>query len=481
MRMRRFAAALLALALLAPHGDVQAQGGFTLMSPEQERQLGQQEHPKILQEFGGVYEDPEVGGWIAEIGGRLAVASGSPATQYTFTVLDSPIVNAMALPGGYVYITRGLLALANTEAEVAGVLAHEIGHVVARHTARRHTSSVLANIGAGLLGVLTGSEGAAQLGQFVGAGLLAQYSQGQEFESDQLGVRFMAEVGYNPRAQADLLSSLNREHDLQESIRGGKANPLEGFFATHPNTLERVQRAGAAAAETGAAPNAFYGREELLRRIDGMPYGDSAEQGFVKGRTFAHPKLRLQFTVPPDFRIVNQPRAVLAQGPGGAAIQFDSAPQPRLSDPLDYLAREWGAKVALRDLERLEVNGAPGATGWARVETKNGTRDARLVAIRFPEGRIYRFVFLTPPNLTARLADELQRTTYSLRRLTDQEAAGLKGLRIRVVEVKPGDSVESLARRMVVESHAVERFRVLNALEPEMALRPGEKVKIIAE
>jgi predicted Zn-dependent protease len=478
-RMRR-AAALLALALLASAGPARAQGGFTLMSPEQERQLGQQEHPKILQEFGGVYDDPEVGGWIAEIGGRIAAASGSPPTQYTFTVLDSPIVNAMALPGGYVYLTRGLLALANTEAEVAGVLAHEIGHVVARHTARRHTSSVLANIGAGLLGILTGSEGAAQLGQFVGAGVLAQYSQGQEFESDSLGVRFMAEVGYNPRAQADFLSSLNREHDLQESVRGGQGNPLEGFFATHPNTLERVQRAAAAAAETGAPPNAFYGRDELLRRIDGMPYGDSAAQGFVKGRTFAHPKLRLQFTVPEDFRIVNQPQAVMAQGPGGAIVRFDNAPMSNRSDPLDYLANEWGAKAALRNVERIEVNGAPGATARTRVQTKEGARDARLVAVRFPEGAIYRFVFLTPPSLTARLAEELQRTTYSLRRLSEQEAAALKGLHIRVVEVRPGDSVETLAQRMVVESRPVDRFRVLNALEPEMALRPGEKVKIIA-
>ena len=478
---RAAAAALLTLALTAPAGPARAQGGFTLMSPEQERQLGQQEHPKILKEFGGVYDDPEIGGWVAQIGGRLAAASGTPATQYTFTVLDSPIVNAMALPGGYVYITRGLLALANTEAEVAGVLAHEIGHVVARHSARRHTSSVLAGIGAGLLGVLTGSDGAAQLGQFVGAGLLAQYSQGQEFESDSLGVRFMAQVGYNPRAQADFLSSLNRAHALQESIRGSKANTLEGFFASHPNTLERVQRAAAAAAETGAPPRAFYGRDELLRRIEGMPYGDSAAQGFVKGRTFAHPKLGFEFTVPLDFRIVNQPSAVLAQGPGGAIIQFDSASRPRLGDPLDHVAREWGAKLALRDLERLEVNGLPGATGRARIRTQNGTRDVRLVAIRFAEGRIYRFAFLTPPDLTARLAPELQRTTYSLRPLTGQEAAALKGLRIRIVQVRPGDSVESLARRMIVESHPVEHFRVLNALEPEMALRPGERVKIIAE
>jgi predicted Zn-dependent protease len=162
-------------------------------------------------------------------------------------------------------------------------------------------------------------------------------------------------------------------------------------------------------------------------------------------------------------------------------MQFDRAPQPKRGDPLDYLAQEWGAKLRLRDLERLDVNGAPGATAHARIETKSGPRDVRLVAVRFGERQIYRFVFLTPPNLTARLADEMRRATYSLRRLSEREAAALKGLRIRVVEVRQGDSAETLAQRMVVESHPLERFRVLNGLDAEMTLRPGEKVKIIGE
>lgn len=479
--MRRLAAAFLILSAASLEaGPAAAQGGFTLMSPEQERQLGASEHPKILQEFGGVYQDPEIGGWIAAIGGRLAAASGTPAGQYTFTVLDSPSVNAMALPGGYIYITRGLLALANTEAEIAGVLAHEIGHVVARHTARRHTSSVFANIGAGLLGALTGSDLLAQLGQFAGAGLLAQYSQGQEFEADLLGVSYMSKVGYNPRAQADLLSSLNREHDLQEAVRGARSNPLEGFFATHPNTLERVQRAANAAEQTGAPPNAFYGRDELLRRIDGLPYGDSDAQGFVRGRTFSHPTLRLEFTVPPDFRLVNQPQAVLAQGPGGALIRFDSGPKGGSADPLDHLVREFGAQLTLRGVERIAINGNPGATGAAVVQTQGGVRDARLVVVRFPGGELYRFLFLTPQNLTARLADELQRTTWSLRPLGADEAGQIKGLKVRIVAVRPGETVEDMAQRMAVDSRPLDRFRVLNGLEPEMALRPGERVKIIA-
>jgi predicted Zn-dependent protease len=290
----------------------------------------------------------------------------------------------------------------------------------------------------------------------------------------------MAKIGYNPRAQADFLSSLNREHALQQSLSGGGESLLDGFFASHPNTLERVQRAAAAAVETGAPADAFYGRNEVLRRIDGLPYGDSAAQGFVRGRTFAHPKLRLQFTVPSDFRIVNQPQAVVAKGPGGAIIQFDNARRPSRSDPVDHLTREWGAKLPLRDVERLDVNGAPAATARARIRTQNGVRDVRLVVVRFPEGQLYRFVFLTPPELTARLAEELQRTTYSLRRLSEQEAAALKGRHIRVVEIRAGDSVESLAQRMVGQDHPNERFRVLNALEPATALRPGEKVKIIA-
>ena len=452
-----------------------------LMTPSQERQVGAGEHPKILKQFGGVYDDPAVGGWVAALGGRLVASTETPNQSFTFTVLDTPVVNAFALPGGYVYVTRGLLALANTEAEVAGVLAHEIAHVTARHTAQRYNTAVAANLISGLLGAVTGSREVAQIGQFVGAGVLAQYSQSQEFEADQLGIRYMGRAGYNTLAQADFLSSLNREKTLHDRISGsGEANPLDGFFATHPNTLARVQRAVQAAKASGAA-GAAYARDSLLQQIDGLIYGDSPAHGFARGRTFSHPELRFTFTAPPEFRLVNRPTAVLAKGPSDAMIRFDRAPKLKSDDPLRYLSAEWAPRANLRELVRIQINGLPAATATARATTQGGTRDLRFVAIRLARGTIYRFLFLTPTKLTGYMAEAFRRTTYSFRPLSRAEAARLKPRRLRVLTVGPRENVESLAARMALPDHREERFRVLNALEPEMRLGAGERVKIVME
>ena len=483
-------AALLALLLLAATAGCTtpnpATGGsdFTpLMSPDKERQVGASEHPKILQEFGGVYDDPKVGAWIASLGGRLVAASELPKERFTFTVLDTDTVNAFALPGGYVYITRGLLALTNTEAEVAGVLAHEIGHVTARHTANRMNTAVLANLGVAALGVLTGSNAAAQLGQVVGSGLVAQYSQSQEFEADELGIGYMSRIGYDPMAQAEMLASLGRAHALERQLAGASGeDTLGGLFASHPSTDERVARAAAEARRKRAAHAGLtYGRETYLDRVDGLVYGDSPEQGFVRGRTFSHPKLRFTFTAPSGFELVNRPSDVVGQDKDGGAFVFDQAPKPKARDPLDYLRGEWAPRARLGGVERIEVNGMPGATARTRAQTNRGAREVRLVAISLASGTIYRFLFLMPPARLKDLTDDFQRTTYSFRRLAEAEAAGLRPYRLRIFQAGRRDSAESMARFMVLKDHPVERFRLLNGLPAGSELRPGDKVKVVVE
>ena len=454
-----------------------------LMTPSQERQVGASEHPKILKEFGGVYDDPAIGGWVASLGGRLVANSELAKQSFTFTVLDTDVVNAFALPGGYVYITRGLLALANTEAEVAGVLAHEIGHVTARHTAQRVNSAAIANLAAAALGILTGSREAAQLGQFVGAGVLAQYSQSQEYEADLLAVRYMTRTGYNPLAQGDFLSSLNREHELQKSLKGDTGDdPVAGFFATHPNTLDRVRRAIAAAKKQQApSQNLTFGRDALLRQIDGLVYGDSPEQGFVRGQTFSHPKLKFTFTVPKDFKLINQPRAVYARHADGSLIIFDKSQKSRTDDPLQHIQGEWAAKAQLEDAVRITVNGMPAATATTRASTNQGKRDVRFVAIRFAHGKFYRFLFLTPTARTKQSSAAMQRTTFSFRRLSNKEAAALKPHRMRIATVGGRDTISSLAARTVLTAPKEGRFRVLNALPQGVRLKPGDRVKIVTE
>ncbi len=219
-----------------------------LLSPEKEQALGAQEHPKVMAEFGGPYENAQVQAYVDRLGQRLAAKTEIPDLKYTFTVLDSEIVNAFALPGGYVYITRGLMALANNEAQLAGVIGHEIAHITARHTAERYSQGTLAQVGAVLAGVFGGQ----QIGQVAAQGaqlVLAGWSRGQELEADTLGIRYMADSGFDPREMSSFLDTMGRHAQLQALLAGqpGAADSFS-YLQTHPPTTERVEKASAAAA-----------------------------------------------------------------------------------------------------------------------------------------------------------------------------------------------------------------------------------------
>lgn len=476
------AVALAALAACTSVNPATGKRQFTaFMSPAKEAIVGAEEHPKMLERFGGAYDDPGIGGYAAEIGGRLVHDADFANQRFTITVLNSPEVNAFALPGGYVYVTRGLLALANSEAEIAGVLAHEIGHVAARHTAERFSQTMIAQLGTVVLGAVTESRQVADLAQ-IGAGLyLAGYSREQEYEADLLGVRYLARTGYDPRAAEHFLRSLGREHALQARIEGEDAVRDRGFFASHPRTVDRIQRAIAAAAQSGAAPDTSQRRAEYLDRLDDLVFGDSAEQGFVRGRTFSHPGMRITFTAPPGFRLVNTVQAVFAEGPDDATIRFDAAEDDARADPLGYLRYDWGRGLDLRNAERVTVNGLQAATAAARISPIGDARDLRLVAIRLDPKTMVRLLFVTPAQLSAGLSTAYRRTTHSVRRLSQAEAARLKPLRIRIETVRRGETERTFAERMMVAEYKLEWFRTLNALQPGERLEPGRRVKIVTE
>ena len=462
---------------------VTGEQSFTaLMSPSEEQRIGAQEHPKLVELFGGLYDDAALARYVSSIGSLLQQTSEQPTPPFRFVVLDSPIVNAFALPGGYVHISRGLMALANDEAELAGVIAHEIGHVTARHSAERYSRGVLAGLGAAVLGAVSGIGAVGDLAQVAAGAYVQGYSRDQEFQADQLGVRYLSRAGYDPLAMSSFLGSMGEESALAAKIAGQEGTePAASLFSSHPRTGDRVARAAAdARAAAGASPArdpALY-----LNKIDGMIYGDSPEQGFVRGRVFSHPTLRLSFTAPPGFRLNNSQSAIFGEHKSGAVMRFDDAKlESDRTDTLNYLVRQWAEGLALQDVERIRVNGMEGATGAARVQTQGGPADLRLVVVRWSADRVYRFLFLTPPRETRALDTELRRTAFSLRQISESEAAALKPLRIRVIKVRAGDTVESFAERMAFTDFQAERFRVLNGLGPRDALKTGGLVKIIAE
>lgn len=453
-----------------------------LMSPEREKQVGAEEHPKVLQEFGGVYDEPKIGAYAASIGGRLAAKSELPNLNFRFTVLDSDIVNAFALPGGYIYVTRGLVALANSEAELASVLAHEIGHVTGRHTAQRYNQAIGLSLGGAILGAAIGNQVASDLIQQGAQLYLLGYSRGQEYEADQLGIRYLVRTGYDPYAEADFLQSLENYAALEAHLSGQENGQSSEFFATHPQTAKRARQAVDAARASGVPVESRPRlRDRFLEQIDGMIFGGSPEHGFIRGQTFAHPKLRFQFTVPQGLRLINQPDAVIAKGQSGIQVKFDMAPLAPGRSVLRYLIDEWGQSLQLTDTATVAVNGMEAATGAADVRLSSGAGQIRLMAIRYSQDRVARFIIAIPNSTSAQMQQELQRMTYGFKRLSEAEAAALKPYRIKIHTVRAGETLDSLAARLPYADFKRDRLRTLNGLAGNQKLTPGMKLKLISE
>lgn len=450
--------------------------GFT--SVQDDIAQGKQAHPELLKAFGGAYEDKRMQRYVDDIGKRLAARSEMPDLPYTFTVANSPIVNAFALPGGPVTVTRGLMALCDSEAELAGVIGHEIGHVTARHSAERQGQNVLASLGLAVLGIATGSNELAQLASYGAQAFLMNYSREQELEADTLGARYLDRANYDVTAMAHFLQSLGDQSRL-EARALGMEDQIDQFnmMASHPRTVDRVQTA-IAAAEAVRQENPEIHRDEYLDIIDGMLFGDDPEQGIVFGNRFVHPGLRFEFSVPDGFRMVNSQANVTARDANGAAIVFDMG-KTQLADMRRYIATQWVPKARLSGLETLEVNGMPAATGATRGTVSGQAMDVRFLAIAGQGNGVYRFLFATPPARTAGLSEALRRTTYSFRRLTPAEAAKVEPLRLRIVRPEGGATIASLAKGLPYGKYNADWFRVLNGLDADQRPQSLGRVKVV--
>jgi predicted Zn-dependent protease len=391
-------------------------------------------------------------------------------------------MNAFAVPGGYVYITRQLLGLMNSEAELASVLGHEVGHITAYHGAERQNRGLLSQLGAVLVGVVTGSGELANLAGQVSQGLFLQYSRSQELEADDLGIRFMAGAGYDPLQSPAMLASLGAWSEMEPRFSGveGQQRSTPSWARTHPLSAERVTRATQRAQATGKAGQGLVNRDQHLAALNGMIFDDDPAQGVIEGREFLHPDLRLAFTVPQGFATQNGTRAVSIVGSSGQA-QFSTGPfsgnlETYIGQVFQALAGQQ-AQVQYSQPRTTTVNGIPAAYSTARIQTQQGAAvDVTVFAYRFDSNRAYHFVTVTPGgNGLGPFTPMVQ----SLRRLSAQEAAAVRPRIIQTVTVGAGDTVQSLARRMAYGSYQVERFRILNGLGVNDSLQRGQRVKII--
>lgn len=435
----------------------------------------EREHQRILASYGGVYEDPRLEALITRAVGRLVAASDRPDTQYKVTILNSGAVNAFALPTGQLYITRGLLALASDTSELSSVLAHEMAHVLAHHASIREERARQAAVVTRVVADMGTDPDLTALALAKTKLTMASFSRGQEFEADGIGVGLAAKAGFDPYGAARFLTAMGRNADLKAT--GSGLDPRsQDFLSSHPATPERIQNAQTVARQFAGPGEEGRERDAYLAAVDKLVYGEDPSEGFVRGRRFLHPKLGFTFQAPQGYTLDNTAQAVIGVRSGGQqAMRFDVVRVPADQPLTDYLASGWMEKVDPASAEALTINGFPAATAVAHGEQWQ----FRVFALRFGSD-VYRFIFAS-----RRKGGENDRdfrdTVNSFRRLSLAEIDATRPLRIHVVTVRPGDTVESLAQRMTSVDRPVERFRTLNGLGAREAVKPGERVKIVAE
>jgi predicted Zn-dependent protease len=441
----------------------------------------QREHQRILAAYGGVYNDPRLQAMIEQTVERLVAASEKPDLHYKVTMLNSQSINAFALPTGQLYVTRGLIALANDESELASVLAHEMGHVIARHAEIREEQARNAELANRVVTDLISDPQAGALALAKSKLALASFSQSQELEADAIGVGIAARAGFDPYGAVRFLTSMEHNSELK-AAQSGPINPAAAdFLSSHPATPQRITNAlsnarqyRAPAADT--PDDLAQAKATYLGDIDGIVFGEDPSEGFVRGRRFLHPKLGFTFTAPDGFALDNTAQAVLGvKHGGGMALRLDVVRVPAEQTLAAYLTSGWIENIDPATVDDVIINGFPGATAAA----KGDQWDFRLYALRFGSD-VYRFIFATKHSTPE--TDRIFRESIgTFRRMSLAEIEQAKPLHLMVVKVAPGDTVEKLASRMAVTDRAVERFRVLNGLSPGDKLKPGGEVKIVVE
>ncbi|MBP1181717.1 M48 family metalloprotease [Methylobacterium sp. PvR107] len=472
------AAALCALAMLlgacvADQSEATVRPAVVRVPAEAPRTTGRErvadaDHLKLVASFGGEARAPNVTRMLTEVTDRLVKASDRPDQAYAVTLLDSPVVNAFALPNGRLYATRGLVALASDTSEVAAVLAHEMAHVTLSHaTARSELELRSALVSRVVADVLNDPDTGAQL-QHQSRFALARFSREQELEADATGVRTLAKAGYDPFAAGRFLTALNRSTGL----KAGSATEPD-MLATHPGTAERITQVTRAARRIGAPGIGTDDRASYLAAVDGLAYGDNPRDGAVRGHRFIHPGLGIAFEVPEGFTLENTRSAVLGTIPDGSRrLLFDQI-DAKEGQPLDaVLKASWNDAFDPPGFETREVSGHPAAFALSRG--KDWT--FRLAAIRIGEST-YRMIMAAKG---ATDPDPAFRRWIATLVAVSPDQVVLRPLRLQVVQAD-STSAEDLARRMAVPDRALDRFLVLNGLERGAQLTPGRSYKIVAE
>jgi len=445
---------------------------LSLISESQEIALGKQTDIEVRQEY-GVYADPELNAYIQSIGKALVPHTHRPQLAYQFAVLDTPVVNAFAVPGGYIYVTRGILALMGSEAELAVVLGHELGHVNARHSVRRMSEMMLVQVGLAVGSAL--SETFAQVAGLAGVGvqlLFLKYSRDDERQADGLGVEYARKGVYNPGEMIAFFGSLEKLGDLS----GGQALP--GFLSTHPLTKERIEKvkqmltAGDQTLEVKERP--------YLRRIDGLVYGDDPSQGYVEGGRFYHPEMAFTFAIPGGWKVVNTPTQVMLSSPDEKAALILQA-EKTAEDLPGYVQKKAGQIEGSQFVaeDNLKVPGLASVHQIYRVDQQQGgTINLRLSAIR-KGNMVYTFSAVAGSTDFPRFNQEFRRSAQSFAQLRDPAFLNRRPRLLRLVEASGRQTLQEVFSSAGMDKDLWPSVAILNGMELGSTPPQGQMLKVI--
>lgn len=448
-----------------------------LISEEQEIAMGREADPQIVAQF-GLYEDRALQEFINQKGKEMAAISHRPNLNYQFKIVDSEVLNAFAVPGGYVYFTRGIMAHFNNEAEFAGVLGHELGHITARHSVSQQSKAILGQIG--LIGAMVINPELAQFGEAASQGLgllFLKFGRDAERQSDELGVEYSSKIGYDAQQMAGFFNTL-----LRKGEESG-AQELPNFLSTHPNPGDRNVAVGKLASEWKQKlnlTNAQVNRESYLRRIDGLIYGEDPKGGYLENYVFYHPVLRLQFTVPTNWNYQNTPDKVQMAPKDGRALMFLTLAQgSSLQQAAGTVMQQY--KLQTMGSRETTVNGLPALmVEGAQQQQQGGVIRTLSYFIQY-NNNIYHLIGVAGQNDFTAFLPVFTGTMQSFRPLTDLAKINKQPDRVRIKTVRQSGTLEEALRSYNVAPNRMEEFAILNGMRRTDRVTQGSLIKVIEQ
>lgn len=434
------------------------------------------EHKRMTAMFDGEYKYPATEHYLNEILARLAATGEPGSVPYRVTILNSPIVNAFALPPANLYVTRGLLALANDASEAAAVMAHEIAHITARHALQREEQEKRAEVISKAASVVQSKDKGKEV-EASAQRTIASFSRQQELDADQIGIKVIARAGYDPYGASRFLIALDRSSAIRASLLGQNSGNETDLLATHPSTPERIAQAINAARQIGAPGIGVTERNSYLAAINGMMFGDDPAEGAIRGRIFIHPRLGFAFRAPEGFVLENSSQAVLGVAAGGnEVLRLDSVKLASNVTLESYLETGWIDGLIANSVVSVQVNGMPALLANAHA----GEWSFLIAVIRFDENEVHRLIFATR-TLTDEAVGRYRESIDSFHHTTAGEINAVHPLQLAIVIAKPEDTADTLALKMAMPEHALDFFLLINGLDQGAQLQKGEHYKIVIE